>query len=168
MRLSCPSSAHVLIALGLSLAVGACTILPDKTPPPTPEGQIEAEESAILSEFSPDEDALPPDSTEPTAGKPRSLLAKIFFWWPKGKPKPPKAVPLGVLGKVYLVNEPGGFVVIETSSVTSLLPGTILSTLKEGSVSSTVKVARERQQPFAIGEIQTGIPERGASLYLVK
>lgn len=97
----------------------------------------------------------------------KSWMDRILFW----KKPPPESAPAQALSpraKVYFVNQPARLVVLEVASASDLPEGLVLSGLSEGKVSCTVRVAPERRPPFAVGEILTGDPKRGETLYLVE
>lgn len=106
-----------------------------------------------------------PAGSEPPSAEKKTFWDRVFFW---RKPKPPAARPLTSSARIFLVNEPGGFVVLEGPGVASLPEGTMLSALSEGRVTGTFRIAPERRPPLAIAEIVTGKATPGELLYPVR
>jgi hypothetical protein len=107
--------------------------------------------------------AQPPIDAPPP--KKKNLLQMLMFW---RKERPPVAQPLAPSAQIYLVNEPGGFVVIEGYGVSRLPEGTMLGSIREGRIMATFRIAPERRPPFAVAEIVSGKATAGELLYQIR
>jgi hypothetical protein len=147
--------ARALACLAAACLAG-CSLLPRKAPENSEGQNIPAPAAApVLAE-----EEVKQDGVE-TVRKPLRWQDIIFFWWPKPNSGPPVAAPLQTAGVASFVNLPGNFVILETSMASSLPVGQELSALKDGRITSKVKVTADRRPPFVIAEILEGVPQRG-------
>lgn len=148
--------------LFLFCIVAGCAILPGK-PKETPQPEVAQSHSVDRAAANPQETP----EAEMAERKKLRWQDVVFFWWPKPKAGPPVAAPLETSGVISFVNLPANFVILETSSSSTLPVGLELSAIKDGRITSKVKVSAERRPPFVIAEIIEGIPERGDRFYPV-
>jgi len=120
------------------------------------------------------EEALPegpPEPTPPVQIEPPKapLLARIWdtliFWDNDKRDQTPRAsLPLWI-GTVRLVNDRGGFVLIENTSAFSIPSGKKLTVVVPGREDAELEVSQDRQHPFFIADILTGAPRVGDRVY---
>jgi hypothetical protein len=80
------------------------------------------------------------------------------------KVKQPEAVPK-LVGIVALLNQEGGFVLVESNFSGELAPGTALKCFRDGVESAIIAVGKERRRPYVTADIVTGEPQKGDQVF---
>lgn len=102
-----------------------------------------------------------------TEAKPPPTLPRLFpFLQPKKKPKPPGAVPVDWTGEIRMVNAPGNFVLVESTSATPPVPGEKYLAMRGATETATLRMTSLRNHPFLIADIASGEPAVGDRIYL--
>jgi len=83
--------------------------------------------------------------------------------WHKPKPAAPVAAAAGPqrVGKVALVNEELGFVLVDVGSLYVPQAGTALKSFSGGAETGILAVSPEKQRPFIVADIIRGDPKVG-------
>jgi hypothetical protein len=81
----------------------------------------------------------------------------------KQPPPPPSPTAIGPqrVGRVALVNEDLGFVLVDVGSLYTPQAGQALKSFRDGIETGVLAVSPEKQRPFIVGDIIKGTPEVG-------
>jgi len=105
-----------------------------------------------------------------TAPKPSFLqncLGKISNLFPK-KRKPPTALPPQWTGVIRMVNSAENFVLVESATTASAIPGETYLAVGKGVETATLRMTSLKNPPFLIADIVSGSPSPGDKIYLPK
>lgn len=91
-------------------------------------------------------------------------IANIF---PK-KAKPPAAVTPPWAGEIRMVNSAERFVLVESGSSASAIPGETYIAIGKNTETATLRMTALKNPPFLIADILTGDPSAGDKIYLPK
>ena len=94
----------------------------------------------------------------------QKCLAAVTGLFPK-KQKPPVALPPQWTGVIRMVNAPERFVLVEASSMDSVLPGENYLSISKGSETATLRMTSLKNPPFLIADIVSGSPAPGEKIY---
>jgi hypothetical protein len=81
--------------------------------------------------------------------------------WGRKKEEVPEASLPSWLGRVVMVDEAHGFVLIDTGATMTLEPGAVVLTFREQSRTSSLRVTKEARPPYIALEIIEGSPAIG-------
>ena len=118
----------------------------------------------------------PPAPTNPYLAPPPKP-AKPFFlfsWLNKvtglipHKAKPPIATTPQWLGSIRMVNTAENFVLIESSTMSSAVPGETYLSVGNGAETASLRMTSLKNPPFLIADIISGNPSPGEKIYLPK
>lgn len=82
------------------------------------------------------------------------------------KKKPPAAVPPQWAGTIRMVNASERFVLIESNTLSSIVPGANYISVAQGTETATLLMTPLRNPPFLIADIVSGTPAEGEKIYL--
>jgi hypothetical protein len=102
-----------------------------------------------------------------TEAKPPPNPTRLFsFLQPKKKPKTPEATPVDWTGEIRMVNAPGNFVLVESTSATPPVPGAKYLAMRGAAEAAVLRMTSLRNHPFFIADIASGEPAAGDRIYL--
>ncbi len=104
-----------------------------------------------------------------TAEKPKKppAFSRLFsFLQPKKKSKPPEATPVDWTGEIRMVNSPGNFVLVESTSATTPVAGEKYLAMRGATETAVLRMTSLRNHPFLIADIISGEPATGDRIYL--
>jgi hypothetical protein len=84
----------------------------------------------------------------------------LFGWGRKQKDVPEASLP-SWLGRVVMVDEAHGFVLVDTGAPMTLQPGAAVLTFREKSRTGSLRVTKEARPPYVALEIVDGAPAIG-------
>lgn len=150
-----------LVAVLLLGGVAGCAHIPfiKKAEPSTAGNEVVNPQSQVPSVGEQETAAAP-------SGR-KGWMKWLLFWWPERPPPPPAAQALNPVGRIFLVNAPANFVLIETPAARQLPVGQRLHTLAGGGIVATVKVSPQRNPPFVVADLVEGMPRAGDRVYPV-
>jgi hypothetical protein len=118
----------------------------------------------------------PPDSPDPLAAvfvdeparKPfPNPFASLSNLLPKKKSPPaPVASPVDWAGEIRMVNVAENFVLVESHSAASAVPGEKYTAIRDGRETGVVRMTPLRNPPFLIADIVSGSPNPGDKIHL--
>jgi hypothetical protein len=139
-----------LAPLLIALFIPACATKKD-SPPPAPEN---LEAVFVEGPASP--------KTNPLAGL-GSFFSNLL---PKKSPKAPPATPVQWAGEIRMVNVAENFVLVESNSAASTVPGEKYTALRDGRETGVLRMTALRNPPFLIADIVSGNPSPGDKIHL--
>lgn len=139
--------ASVAVMLCAAFTVNGCALFKGK-PKPLPPA-----EEQVLNQIAPE-----------TAKK--SWIPNPFAWL-KRKPQTPRAMPVNPVGRIFVYNAVGKYAVVESGGVGTLPPGTLLATIKDGVITSQLKVSAQSRAPFLIADQYFGKPEKDDKVFVI-
>ncbi len=98
----------------------------------------------------------------------------IFVWMAKlnrlipRKAKPPAATAPQWAGSIRMVNTAEKFVLVESNTATSVIPGETYLSIGNSSETSSLRMTNLKNPPFLIADIVSGDPSPGDKIYLPK
>jgi len=94
-------------------------------------------------------------------------LGSFFSSWLPGKtPPPPAATPVQWAGEIRMVNIAENFVLLESNSSVSAIPGEKYLTIRDSQETGAVRMTALRNPPFLIADILSGDPSPGDKIHL--
>lgn len=117
--------------------------------------------------------APPPSPFSSSAAAPpkpsflQTWMGKIPKLFPK-KPKTPTATPPQWVGVIRMVNTEENFVLVESGTMTSAIPGETYLAVGKGAETASLRMTALKNPPFLIADILTGSPSAGEKIYLPK
>jgi hypothetical protein len=124
------------------------------------------------------------ESEQPTPDSPPELTATFsdspapktlslaglgsFFsnWFPRKTPPPPTATPVQWAGEIRMVNIAENFVLLESNSSVSAIPGEKYLSIRDSQETGSVRMTSLRNPPFLIADIVSGDPSPGDKIHL--
>lgn len=97
--------------------------------------------------------------------KPPALSRLVSFLQPRKKPKPPEASPVNWTGEIRMVNAPGNFVLVESTSAAAAVPGEKYLAMRGSGETAVLRMTSLRNHPFLIADIISGEPATGDRIY---
>lgn len=144
--------------------VAANTAVETSATPSPAETESEEMDETTEPDVSPTTEVNAEEEKKSKHSDPRPLWKRILFFWQK--PPAPQAAPLQSIASVYTSNPVGKFAIIESPSAASLIPGTRLIAITNGTITGTVRISPDRQPPFLIADILDGNLKSGDLLYI--
>jgi len=95
-----------------------------------------------------------------------SLGSFISNLLPKKSPKPPAATPVQWAGEIRMVNVAENFVLVESNSAASTIPGEKYTALRDSRETAILRMTALRNPPFLIADIVSGNPSPGDKIHL--
>lgn len=92
-------------------------------------------------------------------------MAKLASLLPK-KSKPPSANPPEWAGTIRMVNSAEKFVLIESNSLSAIVPGETYTVIGGGAETASVRMTALREPPFLIADVVSGSPSAGEKIYI--
>ena len=86
-------------------------------------------------------------------------------WHHKHRAAPPVAAGSRLVGRIALVNEALGFVLVDVGSLYTPLAGAALKCFANGEEMAVLAVSPERKRPFITADIVKGMPHPGDLVY---
>ena len=108
-----------------------------------------------------------PAAAPPKPSLLQNCLGKISNLFPK-KHAPPTATPPQWIGVIRMVNSAENFVLVESSAVSSAIPGETYLAVGKGRETASLKMTSLKNPPFLIADILSGSPSPGNKIYLPK
>ena len=115
----------------------------------------------------------PPELTATFSDSPASNTPSLaglgsFFsnWFPRKTPPPPAATPVQWAGEIRMVNIAENFVLLESNSSVSAIPGEKYLAIRDSQETGTVRMTNLRNPPFLIADIVSGDPSPGDKIHL--
>ncbi len=107
-------------------------------------------------------------SDSPAAKIPSLAGLGFFFsnWFPRKTPPPPAATPVQWAGEIRMVNIAENFVLLESNSSGSAIPGEKYLAIRDSQETGTVRMTNLRNPPFLIADIVSGDPSPGDKIHL--
>lgn len=143
-------------AATLTLAVfflSACATKKESAPPEKPDSLPE-----LTATFS--------DSPAPKTPSLAGLGSFFSNWFPRKTPPPPAATPVQWAGEIRMVNIAENFVLLESNSSVSAIPGEKYLTIRDSQETGAVRMTTLRNPPFLIADIVSGDPSPGDKIHL--
>lgn len=117
---------------------------------------------------------FPPKAT-PTPKKPddviriptprEGFISRIWHAIFPRKKTPPAALPPQWIGRIQLVNEQGGYALIDAQGAAVPAAGQILRSVGNDLETGSLKISADRNPPFFIADIENGKPQAGDRVY---
>jgi len=107
------------------------------------------------------------DGTASPKTNPLAALSSVFRnLLPKKSPNPPAATPVQWAGEIRMVNIAENFVLVESHSASSTVPGEKYTALHDGRETAILRMTALRNPPFLIADIVSGNPSPGDKIHL--
>ena len=140
-----------ILALAASLLAACATKKESVQPPPESPPEL----TATFSDS-------PASKTPARAG-----LGSFFSnWFPRKTPPPPAATPVQWAGEIRMVNIAENFVLLESNSSVSAIPGEKYLSIRDSQETGSVRMTSLRNPPFLIADIVSGDPSPGDKIHL--
>jgi hypothetical protein len=144
-----------IAALAMALCLSSCAT---KTNPRANSGNSPSLEATFV------EDTLPVAKKSLFAGA-ASFFSNLL---PNKKPRPPVASPVQWAGEIRMVNIAENFVLVESSSAVTAIPGEKYLAVQNGRETGVLRMTFLRNPPFLIADIVSGDPSPGDKIHLPK